>query len=59
MYVTKDKYRLPLAVADTKTELAHLVGKPVQAIWHGLDLAERGKSKNSHYETVWIDEADE
>lgn len=32
MYVTDDKYELPIAVADTMTELAHMLGKSVSCV---------------------------
>lgn len=51
--VTKDKYELPLAVADTMWELARLVGVTDGAICKGVDNAVKGKK--SKYRRVWID----
>lgn len=32
MYVTKDKYELPIAVAESKRELAKMLGRPVNSV---------------------------
>ena len=36
MKVTRDKYELPLAVAETKAELARMIGVERSAVTHGL-----------------------
>ena len=36
MKVTHDEYVLPVAVADSKSELAHMVGVTPSSVWHAL-----------------------
>ena len=55
LLVTKDKYRLPLAVADSAEELAEMVGVTPPTIYKCI----RDGYKNSRYERVYIDEEDE
>lgn len=58
MYVTKDKYELPIYVADSVKELAQLVGTSTKhihsAIWHA-------QKRNGHckYVKVNIDDINE
>ena len=52
--VTKDRYSLPLAVADTMAELARRRGVDVGNISKGVKTAERGGS--SKYIRVWVDQ---
>ena len=55
LLVTTDKYELPLAVADSKEELAQIAGVSVGTISANLSrrkLAKRpGRSK---YQVVWV-----
>lgn len=53
MEVTKDKYELPLAVADSPWELAKMRGVSVYTILHACDPRYQRKSK---YTMVWITE---
>lgn len=58
LMVTQDKYRLPLAVADTKTELAEITGSSLSSICHSIARQRAGKKAtgktNYKYEEVWI-----
>lgn len=36
MRVTKDKYELPIAVAESEKELASMLGLSVKTIWDGF-----------------------
>lgn len=53
MEVTKDRYELPLAVADSPYELAKMRGVSVFPILHAIDPRYKRKTK---YRTVWITE---
>ena len=55
MKVTRDEYELPVAVADSKSELAHMVGVDPSSVWHALH---RGWKKSS-YVAVEVDDYDE
>ena len=55
MKVTRDEYELPVAVADSKSELAHMVGVTPSSIWHSL---ERGWQKST-YVAVEVSDDDE
>ena len=50
LLVTKDKYQLPLAVADTAEELAQLVGVSAPTIFKCLN-----QRKNSRYIRIYVD----
>lgn len=54
MAVTKDKYELPIAVADTTAELAKLVGVSRNAINSAISHAKK-KGFNSCYVKVVIE----
>ena len=54
MRVTNDKYELPVAVADTLSELAHMVGVDPSSVWHALH---RGWKKST-YVAVEVDDYD-
>ena len=59
MHVTKDKYELPLAVADSVKELADLVGVHPNDI-HGVIYRARIRgSKRSKYVKVKIDDGED
>lgn len=53
MKVTHDKYELPVAVADSKSELARMVGVRPSSISHGLN---QGWKKSSYVEVEVDDE---
>lgn len=59
MYVTMDKYELPIYVADSVKELAQLVGTSTKhihsAIWH----ARQRKNGRSKFVKVEIDDINE
>lgn len=48
MKVTRDKYRLPLAIADTAEELAKIVGRDARTIYRSV------KREKGIYEKVDI-----
>lgn len=54
MEVTKDRFELPLAVADSPWELAELRGVHVTAILHAVKAAEVS-GRRSKYQKVWIE----
>lgn len=54
MKVTRDKYELPIAVADTKAELARIVGVSLSSISHSL----RGPGIRKAYVEVEVDDED-
>ena len=58
MEVTKDKFELPVAVADSPYELAKMRHVTVYPILHALNPAYR-KSEKSKYKKVWISGKDE
>lgn len=53
--VTKDKYELPVAVADTVVELAKMVGTTEQSIYSSMSHA-KVRGQNSPYKKVEIEE---
>ena len=58
MKVTKDRYSLPVAVADSPKELAALCGVSPNAIYLGLSHEKRGDWK-SPYVKVVVDDDEE
>ena len=56
MMVTRDKYELPLAIADTARELAKLTGYHVGSIVTGANGVKNGKLKRSYFRKVNIEE---
>lgn len=57
IYVTKDEYELPMAVADTAVELAKILGIKTSAIYCGISNEKAGRWP-SRYKKVVIDDAD-
>ena len=55
MKVTRDKYELPVAVADTKAELARIVGVSLSAISHSL----HGPGTRKAYVEVEVEDEDQ
>ena len=56
MKVTRDKYRLPVAVADSPKELAALCGTTPNAIYSGFSHEKRGDCKSSYVKVVVDDD---
>lgn len=54
MMVTRDKYELPLAIADTAAELARMLGRKERTIYSAMTQAKK-KSWKSIYVKVKID----
>lgn len=54
--VTNDKYELPVAVADSKAELARMVGVHQSALTHALKDAREGKHKRTVYKIVEVED---
>lgn len=59
MMVSKDKYELPLAVADSAPQLAEMVGVSVNSIFSSYSCYIHGKHKFSRYRKVEIEEVDD
>ena len=56
MMVSKDKYELPLAVADSAPQLAEMVGVSVNAIFSSYSCYKSGKHKFSRFQKVEVDD---
>jgi len=54
--VSKDEYELPIAVADTPTELARMVGVSRKTIYNQLNRSRHGKIKQAIYKAVEVDD---
>lgn len=54
MEVTRDRYELPLAVADSPWELARMRGVTVYPILHAVSSTSR--TRRSKYVRVWVDD---
>lgn len=52
-------YELPLAVADSATELGDLLGLSCSTVSHHANLVERGSVKNPKYIKVSIEEEED
>ncbi len=59
MQVTRDKYELPVAVADTAVELARIVGTNSNNVRSAVAHVNRGDKKWSRFVRVEIDENDQ
>ena len=59
MKVTKDQYRLPLAVASSAVELARICGTTANAVFSSVCLWKKGKYPLSPYIRVEDDEENE
>lgn len=55
MKVTRDKYELPVAVADSATELARILDVNRKSIISAISREKVGKTKWSAYKRVEID----
>lgn len=56
MMVSKDKYELPIAVADNVRELAEMTGGSENSIRSFISKYEHGDIKNSRYRKVVVDD---
>lgn len=56
--ITKDKYELPIAVADTAKELAEMVGTKPNTVLSAISH-EHSRGSNSMFKKVLIDESEE
>lgn len=56
MKVTKDEYQLPIAVAESATELAKMVGVTREMIYRRISAHKSGITKTCCYVCVEIDE---
>jgi hypothetical protein len=56
IYVTRDEFELPLAIADTQTELARMVGVSQRTIASTLCKYRKGEYKSTRFREVEIDE---
>ena len=54
--VTRDKYELPLAVADSPYELARMRRVDVTSILKAIRGVKMGTRRKSIYRLVWVDE---
>lgn len=59
MKVTKDKFELPIVVADSAYELARLCGVNVSTIMHSVSTQSKRIIKNSQYKRVWVSDSDD
>ena len=57
MQVTKDKYELPLAVADSIPKLARLIGVKPQSIYDSMRHV-KSRGSWSPYKKVYIEEVE-
>lgn len=56
MEVTKDRYELPLAVAESAWELAKMQRVDVTSILHAVGKREKRQTRKSKYRIVWVEE---
>lgn len=59
MEVTKDRYELPVAVADSAKELAAIVGVKKQSICKSVMQARRNKVRQIRFVKVVVEENEE
>ena len=59
MQVTRDKYELPVAVADTETELARKVGVKRSSIHGAIANAKRRNQSRCIYVRVPVEEVED
>lgn len=55
MMVTKDKYELPLAVADTRKELGRMIGVSPITIANSISRARKNGCKSQYVRVDFID----
>lgn len=56
--VTRDKYRLPVAVEDSVADLARSTGRSVQSVCHSLCRANQNGKETGTVVKVWITDAE-
>ena len=56
MYVTKDKYELPLAVADSAVELSRIIGVNENTIRSSASHVNKKSRKRSSYRRVEVED---
>ena len=54
--VTNDEYELPMAVADSPSELALMLGLKRQTLWSIFSRVRKGEYRYKIYQIVEIDE---
>lgn len=54
--VTNDEYELPMAVADSPSELAVMLGLKRQTLWSIFSRVRKGEYRYKIYQIVEIDE---
>lgn len=58
-YVTKDRYRLPVAQADSMGELAALIGRSYGTVRRAMEAVYRGQRTSGPYEYVYLSDEEE
>ena len=58
-YVTKDRYRLPVAQADSMGELAALIGRSYGTVRRAMEAVYRGQRTSGPYEYVDLRDEEE
>lgn len=59
MKVTKDRFELPIVVADSAYELARLCGVDVSTIKYSISRQSKHIIKNSQYKRVWVSDLED
>lgn len=59
MKVTRDKYELPIAIADTVGELARMTGASKETIFSNISHQKRGSIRKGSFKRVDIGELEE
>lgn len=59
MKVTRDKYELPIAVADSVRELSRMTGTTENSIWSNITHQKTGEIKRGSFKRVDIGEMEE
>lgn len=54
--ISKDEYELPIAVADTPTELARMIGVSRKTIYNQMSRTKHGTIKQAIYRAVEVDD---
>lgn len=57
--VTNDEFELPIAVADSASELARMLHVDITGVIHATSRTSKRKPKQSKYKLVWIDESED
>ena len=55
MWVTKDKYQLPLCVSDNVEEIARISGRSINTVYSSVSKQKYGIVKNSQFVCVEVD----